>query len=236
MYIPNENEIFHVHTFRCGHAGNDQDVEYVKKAVALGAKRIVFTDHCPFPGNPFKSRMEIEQLPEYISSLSSLKKEYESQIDIRIGLEAEYLPSFHDYYSELIHTKGMDLLILGQHLFEHENGSWSFMDEDNSNEYVGLCSAVIEGIKTGYFDVVAHPDRSFRRCKEWNPDMESFSAEIIKEARLHNVLLEQNYSSMKHKGYYWKQFWNQDAVDNSIYGYDAHSVEKMEKIWEKRKK
>ena len=57
-------EIFHVHTFRCGHAGNDQDVEYVKKAVALGAKRIVFTDHCPFPGNPFKSRMEIEQLPE----------------------------------------------------------------------------------------------------------------------------------------------------------------------------
>ena len=53
MYQPIENEIFHVHTWRCGHAGEEQDYEYVEKAIALGVKRIVFTDHCPFPGDFF---------------------------------------------------------------------------------------------------------------------------------------------------------------------------------------
>ncbi len=34
----------------------------------------VFTDHCPFPENPFRGRIEIEQLPEYILSMKQLKK------------------------------------------------------------------------------------------------------------------------------------------------------------------
>ena len=75
MYQPIENEIFHVHTWRCKHASEEQNYKYVEKAIDLGANRIVFTDHCPFPGNPFRSRMDMEQLPEYMSSLLHLKME-----------------------------------------------------------------------------------------------------------------------------------------------------------------
>ena len=57
-------------------------------------------------------------------------------------------------------------------MFEDEGGRWSFMDEEQSSEYIGLCKAIVEGIKTGYFDILAHPDRSFRRCKNWTDDME----------------------------------------------------------------
>ena len=234
MYWASEKEIFHVHTWRCKHASDEPDDRYIKHAIVLGAKRIVFTDHCPFPDNPFRSRMDMEQLPEYISTLSQLKEEYASVIDIQIGLEAEYLPSFHKYYEELKNTKGLDLLVLGQHMYEHEDGSWSFSDKDMSNEYIGLCDAIIEGIKTGYFDVVAHPDRSFRRCKEWTMDMERLSGEMIREAMLNNVLLEKNYSSMRNEKYYWSQFWTQEASANSLYGYDAHSVDEMDAIWNMR--
>ena len=66
MYQPIENEIFHVHTWRCGHAGEEQDYEYVEKAIELGASRIVFTDHCPYPGNVFLYRMDMEQLDDYV--------------------------------------------------------------------------------------------------------------------------------------------------------------------------
>ncbi|MBQ2577396.1 MAG: PHP domain-containing protein [Lachnospiraceae bacterium] len=45
-----KNEIFHVHTFRCGHAAEVEDEAYVKKAIELGADKITFTDHAPFPG------------------------------------------------------------------------------------------------------------------------------------------------------------------------------------------
>lgn len=231
MYQPIENEIFHVHTWRCQHAGDEQDYEYIERAIELGAERIVFTDHCPFPDNPFRGRMDMNQFPDYISSLLYLKKEYASVIEILIGLEVEYFSSFHSYYSELKENKDIDLLVLGQHMFELEDGRWSFLDKDNLNEYVGLCNAIIQGIKTGYFDVVAHPDRSFRRCKSWTADMERVSLEIMKEAKKNNVLLERNYSSMRHKNHYWKQFWNEDAIKNSLYGYDAHSVAEMEKAW-----
>ena len=227
MYQPLKKEIFHVHTWRCKHASEHKDHEYVEKAMDLGASRIVFTDHCPFPGNPFRSRMDIEQLGEYISSLSQLKKEYGSKIDIKIGLETEYLPSFHNYYFELVKIEEIDLLVLGQHMFEYEDGSWSFEDDDKAEEYVGLFNAIIKGIKTGFFDVVVHPDRSFRRCKEWSLEMERMAIKIVKEAREHNVLLERNYSSMRHKRHYWKQFWNREAIENSIYGYDAHSIEEI---------
>ncbi len=68
-----DNYIFHVHSWRCGHAENANDEDYVKKAISLGASSIYFTDHAPFPGNPFRNRMNYNQLEEYISTLKVLK-------------------------------------------------------------------------------------------------------------------------------------------------------------------
>ena len=61
------------------------------------------------------------------------------------------------------------------------------------------------------------------------------SAEIVMAAKKYNVLLERNYSSMKHKKQYWKQFWSKDALANTIAGYDAHSVNELETIWNLRR-
>lgn len=54
-------ELFHVHTYRCKHAGDEREIEYVKRAIELGASGITFTDHAPFPGNPFGHRMQMEE-------------------------------------------------------------------------------------------------------------------------------------------------------------------------------
>lgn len=111
-YKPINNEIFHVHTYRCKHAGNTQDQEYVQKAIELGASRIVFTDHAPFPGNPFRNRMDMEELPEYLSSIHKLKQMYKDKIQVLCGLETEYLPSFDLWYKSLKKMNELDLLIL----------------------------------------------------------------------------------------------------------------------------
>lgn len=130
QYSPVDKEIFHVHTYRCKHAGDERDDQYIENAIRLGAKRIVFTDHAPFPGNPFGNRMGIEELSDYINSLCRLKEEYKDMIKILCGLEIEYLPSYNDYYHEIRHISGMDLLIIGQHFFEHNPGQYSFSDSD----------------------------------------------------------------------------------------------------------
>ena len=232
--------IFHVHTFRCKHGSDESDEDYIRTALSLDAEKITFTDHCPFPGNPFKNRMEIEQLSEYIESLNLLQEKYKGQIEIETGLEVEFLPSMMKFYEELKHLN-LKPLIIGQHFYQHADATFSFDDEDKSDEYIGCCNAMIEGMKTGLFNIVAHPDRFFRRCKKWTSELTDISNELIATAAQNNIILEKNLSSYekiveKSNYIYWRnEFW--DLVDQynqatsnpvkTIVGFDAHSTEQM---------
>lgn len=83
---------------RCQHAGGD-DREYIEKAIEAGYKILGFSDHAPFVfENDYVSpvRMKMSELDEYVSTLQRLKKEYEKDIKIFIGLEAEYWPKVFD--------------------------------------------------------------------------------------------------------------------------------------------
>lgn len=233
MYKPSENEMFHVHTYRCKHAGDEPDRAYVDKAIELGVGRIVFTDHAPFPGNPFGHRMHMDELPDYMESLGKLKQEYAGQIEILIGFETEYFPSFGAYYEQLQEYRKegkLDLLVLGQHMYEIAPGVYSFSDEDKSLEYIGLCDAIAQGVATEIFDVVAHPDRSYRRRKSFEAGEKEAAQKLI-EACINSKKrppLEHNYSSMLRKYNYWKEFWALVPDDYpTLYGLDAHGTEEL---------
>lgn len=230
-YTPLLGEAFHIHTKRCGHASGE-DREYIEKAIELGAPRIVFTDHAPFPGNPFRNRMLIEELTEYIETFRRLKEEYVDKIEIMTGLECEYLPGFHNYYEELKGQFGLDLLILGQHFYEKRDGTYNFTDSDRTGEYQGICEALVAGIETGLFAVAAHPDRGFKREKEFPKSVEQDCRAIIQAASEKNVWLEQNYASICRKRNYRPEFWALVPKDAKLlYGIDAHSVAELEKGW-----
>ena len=191
-----EKEAFHIHTCRCKHAGDEPDEAYVQKAIELGAPRIVFTDHCPFPGNRFRNRMDMEELPEYIESMNGLKEKFADKIEILCGLEVDYLPSYAAYYRMLAEMPGLDLLILGQHFYENPDGRPSYEDEDRSHEAPGLCEAILQGMETGLFSVLAHPDRAFKRGKIYGDLERAYSERIIRTALWYGICLEQNYSSI----------------------------------------
>lgn len=118
--ITNDRSLFHIHTFRCGHAEKVSDEAYVTRALELGATDLWFSDHAPFPNDPFRSRMRYSQLQEYITMLDILKKKYANRINIHIGLEIEYFPSFDatGYYRELRTNQRIEFLLLGQHMAE----------------------------------------------------------------------------------------------------------------------
>ncbi|WP_049946233.1 PHP domain-containing protein [Butyrivibrio sp. WCD2001] len=233
MYVPIEKEVFHVHTKRCGHAGNYEDREYVETAIALGGTRIVFTDHAPFSGNPLGNRMPYEQLPEYIGAINQLREEYKGRIDIQCGLEVEYFPSYIEYYKELRDMKGLDVMLLGQHLFEHTDGSLSIYDQDRSNEFMGQLDAMVQGVESGLFDVVAHPDRSYRKRPEFGAIEREYADKLITAVKKSNypIRLEYNYASRIEPGYFKEEFWEEVPKDLVIFGYDAHSPEEIVNGW-----
>lgn len=223
------NYIFHVHTWRCGHAEEIEDEAYVRRAIELGAGTIFFTDHAPFPGDPFGNRMKFEQMEEYKNSLKALQLRYEKEIEIKIGFEVEFLPSFSQYYETLRNMKDVDLLILGQHHSEIAPGRYSFELEDKSDEWKYLMEGQIAGAESGYFDVVAHPDRLFKREKEWTPEMGKASEDFLRVVKKTGIPIERNLASMRNKGQYWEEFWQLVPEEVPIVtGSDAHSVDELE--------
>ena len=240
MEIRNANSIFHVHTYRCGHAEMVPDEAYVKKAIELGVGEIWFSDHAPFPGDPFRSRMKYDELKEYTATLAALKEQYRGIVTIHCGLESEYIPS-HDragYYRELKDDPGIEFLILGQHMAEIEPGEYTFAltkEELQQTEYRYLSDAIVQGCSTGYFDYVAHPDRIYRRRKQWDADMESVADTLIQSARQNKIPLELNMHSLACKHYYWPEFWNRaDQNDEVVIGLDAHTIDSMTRRYQRQ--
>lgn len=233
-----QNTIFHVHSYRCRHASEESDEEYVKKAIELGAKQIAFTDHAPFPDNPFHYRMLMAEFPEYLSTLQMLREKYADEIDVKIGLEIEFIPHFTEYYKTLLSDYELDFLLLGQHFFKMNDGRYSFEMQDKSEEYKVLATGMIAGIESGLFPVVAHPDQIFRRCKTWNEEMEIITQKIKTCALKNGIILEQNISNMfekKRKHLYWDEFWqNTEPELKVMYGVDAHSVSEMEENYKRQ--
>lgn len=229
MIITN-NSAFHIHTFRCNHAGDYNDEDYIIQAVKLGFNQIVFTDHVPFPDDPFGGRMHYNELNRYLSTIHYYERKYKNIIDVKVGFEVEYLPSFNEYIKSLYDRKDVDILILGQHMYEIEEKEYSFSlnEEYLKKEYLGLGEAIIEGVNTGLFEVVAHPDRIFRRCDKWTDDMQEVSLRIINACIDNHIALEVNKSSQKNKKYFWSEFWElANNYKNIVIGYDAHNPEEI---------
>ncbi|MBE6714188.1 MAG: PHP domain-containing protein [Ruminococcaceae bacterium] len=152
---------FHTHTYRCNHA-EGADRRYVESAIEAGVRVLGFSDHSPYVGftDGFYSfyRMKPEELWDYVFEIGKLRDEYKNDIEIHIGLEAEYYPRLFPALLEFLRPYGIEYLILGQHyLDDDQNGmyvQWA-RDEEGIKKYTDQC---IEGLNTGVFSYLAHPD------------------------------------------------------------------------------
>ena len=151
----------HTHTHRCRHAqGSDRD--YVEAAIAAGIKTLGFSDHCPqfFPGGYYSTfRMFPEEAAEYAESVRSLAREYAADIRILLGFETEYYPELFPELRRLVRQLGCDYLILGQHFIKNEYDYPFFRASEPPRADIDrYLSQVLEGLRTGSFTYIAHPD------------------------------------------------------------------------------
>ena len=153
---------FHTHTARCHHA-EGADREYVENAIKGGLRTLGFSDHSPYvfkDGYYSGYRMLPSELDGYVKGIQDLKAEYKNDIDIYIGLEAEYYPEFFEGFLSLIRPYPIDYMILGQHFLKNEMDGLIGAARRTADENVltGYVDQVIEAMKTGRFTYLAHPD------------------------------------------------------------------------------
>lgn len=232
----------HTHTTRCGHAiGTDE--EYVLEAINGTYKLLGFSDHVMLPGIVHdKMRAPISELDEYFLSINYLKEKYKEMIDIKIGFEAEYIPQFVEYYKMLYREKGLDYLILGQHLQYDENGNTLYYwrkKTDDMEKIIKYKNDLIEGMKSGLFLYVAHPDIFMHNVTTITDEIIGICREICNASIKYDIPLELNlggigYSNLKAQIYGTNPypnhyFWEiaKEIGCKCVVGVDAHNPGKL---------
>ena len=217
--MENVEYCYHAHTSRCGHASG-KDEEYIQEAIRSGIKRYGVSDHIFLPGiNQPRIRGSIDMLNDYLSTYSGLKEKYKDQIEILIGFEAEYFPSFIDYYKDLLNSKKVDYLILGQHFHEKDGNIMFFTPE----EYV---SDVVNALETGLFTYLAHPDLFLLARATWDEENIRLSRILLKACEKHRIPLEINVCGLRsHRPYPSDDFFelSKEYDVEYVIGVDAHS-------------
>lgn len=214
---------YHTHTPFCRHAQGDER-EYVENAIKAGIKILGFSDHVP---QIFADglRMHLNQSRDYVSKIRRLGAEYRQDITLYCGFEVEYYPSFFPVIHELGRALEMDYFIMGQHfLFHKQKGSFRMAtaspDEWRLTDYV---DQVLEGLATGVFTYLAHPDViHFTGNEEY---YHSEMTRLCQGAKAMNIPLEINMLGfVEHRHYPEERFYRIAAeVGNEIIvGCDAH--------------
>lgn len=222
---------YHAHTWRCQHAYGTER-EYIEAALEMGIRRFGFSDHIPSPakdGYVSNIRMRMDQAIEYRDCIRALKKEYAGQIEILVGFEAEYVPEYFPEQMRMFDNFGFDYLIMGQHFLEpEETGIYTGTPTEDENRMRLYVDTVIEGINTGRFLYIAHPDimnyQGLDSVYEWE------MSRLCREAKEKGVPLEINVLGMEvGKLYPAERFWKiaGEVGNKVILGLDAHSVEQV---------
>ena len=226
---------YHTHTFRCGHASMEDEREYVEAAIRAGFCELGFADHCPMPlpidADPADCarfmgiRMRVKETDDYVNKLLALREEYKNDIKIHIGFEVEYIPEIFDAFLEYIAQFPTDYIILGQHFNSIVTEKITYFGAETRSKTIlrNYADMVCQGIETGKFTYVAHPDL----CNFHGP-LELYEREmsrIVETAKKKNVPLEINLlglDSMRH--YPNTVFWSlaSDIGCDVVIGSDAH--------------
>ena len=218
---------YHTHTARCRHAVGTER-EYIENAISSGMKILGFSDHSPqFFKNGYTSgmRMTPEEAPEYVSCIKKLTEEYSEKIKLYTGFEAEYFPSLFPKLKNFCIEHGVDYMIMGQHFLNNEDGGFyvgsGSRDRKMLKSYV---DEVIEGINTGCFSYIAHPDVFL--CLSDEDWYYTENERLCEAAKALGVPLEINILGLSDRRHYpSERFWKIAArVGNDvIIGCDAHS-------------
>ncbi len=225
---------YHTHTYRCGHA-TGEDREYVEKAIECGYKILGFSDHTPYPVPGFVSgmRMKLEETDGYFASLESLRKEYKDDIDIYFGVEAEYFPEYFDALTEFLRDYPLDYMIMGNHFVPCEHkGTYIGGDFKDPAALHMYTKNVIEGLSTGRFMYLAHPDLPRYTGPNKEEELEKCYREICAAALRLNIPLEINmlgYTRRPASVYPNDKFFDiaKETGNDVIIGVDAHFPEAL---------
>jgi len=183
----------------------------IKAAIKEGGSSLGFSEHSYLPFDT-EYWMTVEDTENYIKEINKLKKTYEDEIDIFLGMEQDY---FSDWMPE-----GLDYIIGTVHYIKHE-GCIIAVDENErtpmtaAKEYFGgdfysLAEAYFKTVSDlmnqtnsdiiGHFDILMKHNKGGVLFDEYHPRYINAALSAIDELLKKNNLFEVNTGAMFRMG------------------------------------
>jgi histidinol-phosphatase (PHP family) len=148
----------HMHTPLCKHAFGDPE-DYGSAAKARGLAGITVTCHNPLPdGIGARIRMAESDWPLYLDLVARAKEALDGEVDVRLGLEADYMSGLEPFLEKQLASANFDY-VLGSvhwHMAEWQHRFWV---SDSLNQiYEAYFDQLAQAAESGLFDCLAHPD------------------------------------------------------------------------------
>lgn len=118
----------HTHTQFCPHGSGDDVEGMIRIAIDAGLTSYSITEHNPIPSALWDrfigdraildtNSMTPDQMEDYFRQMEALKDKYKDQIELRIGMEFDYLEGFEDFTQSLLDQYGhrLDDALLSVH-------------------------------------------------------------------------------------------------------------------------
>jgi len=175
--------------------GKNSHEDMVASALFKGIPEIGFIDHLSV--KPVNWAMDLSLVPFMIERISTLQKDENVSLKIKLGGEIDYYPGMEKEISELINSIPFDYTIGSVHFL----GEWNFdtdirpYDQINIDKfYTDYFKLVQQSAKSGLFDVIGHCDlaKKFRYYPSFR--LERLYEETAKVFRKSGVVVELNTS------------------------------------------
>lgn len=218
---------YHTHTPRCHHAqGSEED--FAQAAIAGGLQILGFSDHTPyfFPGDYYSNfRMRPEELEDYANAVRAAAEKYRGQLEIHLGVEAEFYPDYFPRLLEHLRSHGVEYMILAMHFVNHEQGElYSGRPSPSVERLERYVDQSIEAFSTGLYTYMAHPDMINFQGDEALFDRHM--RRLAQAAREYDIPLEINLlGAGEGRNYPNDRFWRIAGEEGckAIIGCDAHN-------------
>lgn len=190
----------HMHTPLCKHAQGDPEA-YAAVAAQRGLRGIVVTCHNPpIDGWSPNVRMADAEFDAYVQMVERARKAWAGRIDVRLGLECDYVPGMEAALAEQ----------LGRAEFHHVLGSVhphiaQYKERYFTGDALAFQRTYFEHLalaaETGLFDTLAHPDLVKNEFPQtWDPAQiaDTLEASLDRIAAA-GVAMELNTSGLQKK-------------------------------------
>lgn len=158
---------YHTHHERCGHAVGKLE-DYVRRGIELGLEQLGLSDHLPLihvdPAAYYpEMAMPLAELPRYVEECLELKERYRGTIELKVGLEADFIEGYEEQIAELLAPYPWDYLIGSVHFL----GEWDITDyrqvqgwesREVIQVYRRYYDAVRKSALSGLYDIIGHMD------------------------------------------------------------------------------